>query len=122
MVQYIALFIGSVIIAHVPTYLKEKDNYSYSSVGASGGVSGVLFASILIQPLQPLYLFAILPIPGIMFGVLYLFYTQRMAKRATDNINHEAHMFGALGGMLILVLLKPAVIPQFISQIMSLFS
>jgi membrane associated rhomboid family serine protease len=118
--QYLLLFVGSVIIAHIPTYLKEKDSYNYSSVGASGGVSGVLFASILIQPLQPLYLFAIIPIPGIMFGVLYMFYTHRMAAKSSDNINHEAHMFGALGGMLILVVLRPTVIPAFISQLMSL--
>lgn len=121
-IQYLLLFIGSVIIAHIPTYLKEKDNYHYSSVGASGGVSGVLFASILIQPLQPLYLFAILPIPGIMFGILYLFYTQRMAKSSTDNINHEAHLFGAIGGMLILVAMRPSVVSDFFSQIIQLFS
>lgn len=120
--QYLLLFIGSVIIAHIPTFLKEKDNYNYSSVGASGGVSGVLFASIIIQPLQPLYLFALIPIPGIMFGVLYLFYTQRMATKATDNINHEAHLWGAIGGMLILVILNPTVIGQFLKQLMSLFA
>ena len=120
--QYLLLFIGSVIIGHIPTFLKEKDNYNYSSVGASGGVSGVLFASIIIQPLQPLYLFALIPIPGIMFGVLYLFYTQRMATKATDNINHEAHLWGAIGGMLILVILNPTVIGQFLKQLMSLFA
>ncbi|MBT8326684.1 MAG: rhomboid family intramembrane serine protease [Bacteroidia bacterium] len=118
---YLILFIGSVIIAHIPTYLKEKDNYAYASVGASGGVSGVLFAFILLQPLEPLYLYGIIKIPGIIFGVLYLFYSNYMSKRGGDNVNHDAHMFGALGGMLILVLFKPQVIPNFINQITSLF-
>lgn len=120
-VYYLILFVGSVIIAHLPTYFKEKDNYAYASVGASGGVSGVLFAFILLQPLEPLYLYGIIKIPGIVFGVLYLIYSNYMSKRGGDNINHDAHMFGALGGMLILVLFKPQVIPHFIEQIVSFF-
>jgi len=54
--------------------------------------------------------------------MLYLFYTQRMATRATDNINHEAHLFGALGGMLLTVLLHPSVVPDFIGEMLSLVS
>ncbi len=118
---FLLLFVGSVIIAHIPTYFKEKDNYAYASVGASGGVSGVLFAFILLQPLEPLYLYGIIKIPGILFGVLYLIYSNYMSKKGGDNVNHDAHMFGALGGMLILVLFKPQVIPNFIQQISSLF-
>ena len=118
---YLLLFVGSVVIAHLPTYFKEKDNYAYASVGASGGVSGVLFAFILLQPLEPLYLYGIIKIPGIVFGILYLVYSNYMSKRGGDNVNHDAHMFGALGGMLILVLFEPKVIPHFIQQIGSIF-
>jgi membrane associated rhomboid family serine protease len=117
---FLVLFIGAVIIAHVPTYFKEKDSYHYASVGASGGVSGVLFASILIDPLRFLYLFGVIPIPGIVFAVLYLWYSMRMSKQANDNINHEAHLFGALGGMILLIIMKPEVIALFGQQLMEL--
>ncbi len=118
---YLILFLGAVIIAHIPSYMKEKDSYHYGSVGASGGTSGVLFATILLNPWQQLELFFFLPIPGIVFGILYLWYSQRMAQRAQDNINHSAHIFGALAGMLFLILMKPSVVPYFFEQLISNF-
>ena len=90
-IYYLLLFIGSTLIAHMPGYFKHKDNYGYSAVGASGGVSGVLFASIMIQPLEDLCLYFVLCLPGIIFGIAYLAYSWYMDKQGKDNIGHEAH-------------------------------
>jgi membrane associated rhomboid family serine protease len=117
---YAFLFLGSVIIAGIPTYIKHKDNPSYAAIGASGGVSGVLFANIILQPFNNLYLFSAVPIPGIVFGIAYLAYSNYMGKKGTDNIGHDAHIWGAVGGMVILVLVKPAVFTSFIQQITEL--
>ena len=117
---YLFLFLGSVLIAGIPSYIKHKDNSSYAAIGASGGVSGVLFANILLQPFNNLYLFGAVPIPGIVFGIAYLVYSNYMGKKGTDNIGHDAHIWGAIGGMAILVLIKPAVFTSFIQQIIDL--
>jgi len=116
---YLFLFLGSVIIAGIPSFIKHKDNPRYAAIGASGGVSGVLFANILLQPFSNLYLFGAVPIPGIVFGVLYLGYSHYMSKKGTDNIGHDAHIWGALGGMAIIILIKPAVFSNFISEVVS---
>jgi len=118
---YLFLFSASTLIAHLPSYYKHKDNFNYSAVGSSGGVSGVLFATILLQPLGPLYLFAIIPIPGIVFGVLYLVYSKYMAIKGLDNIGQGAHIWGSLGGMAILIIFQPQVVVQFLEQLASIF-
>lgn len=114
---YLFIFLSSVIIAHIPSYIKHKDNYAFSSVGASGGVSGVLFAYILINPLSKLYLFLAIPVNSLIFGILYLVYSFYMSKRGQDNINHDAHIWGAIGGMVMLVLIKPQVFTNFLGQL-----
>ena len=114
---YLFLFIGSVIIAGMPSYAKHKDNAYYAAIGASGGVSGVLFANILLQPMEYLYFFGVIPIPGLLFGILYMVYSQYMSKKGTDNLGHDAHFWGAIGGMALLIAIKPAVVLGFINQI-----
>ena len=118
---YLFIFMGSVIIGHIPSYIKHKDYYGFSSVGASGGVSGVLFACILIDPLMELRLFFAIPINSLIFGILYLAYTYYMSKKGQDNINHDAHLWGALGGIGLLIAIKPQVINSFIQQLSMIF-
>lgn len=117
MVYYLFLFLGSVVVAGIPSYVKHKDNPAYAAIGASGGVSGVLFANIILQPFNNLYLFGAIPIPGILFGVAYLWYSHHMGKKGADNIGHDAHIWGALGGMAIIIVLKPSVLVNFVNQI-----
>lgn len=119
---YLFIFLGSVIIGHIPSYIKHKDDYSFASVGASGGVSGVLFACILISPLMELRLFFAIPINSLIFGILYLVYTYYMSKRGQDNINHDAHLWGSIGGMLLTVAIKPVVLSQFLDQVLGFLS
>lgn len=118
---YLFIFLGSVIIGHIPSYIKHKNYYGFSSVGASGGVSGVLFACILVDPLMELRLFFAIPINSLIFGILYLMYTYYMSKKGQDNINHDAHLWGAIGGMILLIVVKPEVLQRFIYQIGTLF-
>ena len=87
-------------------------------MGASGAVSAVVFASILISPLTGIrFIFIPFDIPAFIFGVLYLIYSAYMAKRGTDNIGHDAHFWGAVYGLLFTILLKPSLAASFVHQI-----
>lgn len=113
---YLGLYFGGMIAASLFDLVKQRNDPSYISIGASGAVSAVLFTSILFDPWSKILLFAILPIPGIVFGVLYLAYCQYMAKRAGDNINHNAHFYGAVYGLLYPALLNPSLVKMFLSH------
>ena len=95
---YLGLYFGGMIFASVYDIAKKSNNPYYISIGASGAVAAVLFTSILLNPWGKILFFAVIPIPGILFGVLYLAYCQYMAKRGGDNINHNAHFYGAVFG------------------------
>ena len=115
--SYVLLYFGSMIFATLTTIKKQKDNEWYNSIGASGAVSAVVFTSIFFQPLANLYFYAVIPIPGIVFGVLYLGYSHYMSKRGGDNTNHDAHFIGAVFGLLFPLFLDPKLINVFIGQL-----
>ncbi len=114
--QFALIYIGSLILSDIPTVIKHKDNYSYHSLGASGAISAVLFSYILFDPTAMLGVMFI-PMPAVLFGVLYLVYSWYMAKRGMDNIGHDAHFFGALTGLVFTVALVPGIIPHFWEEI-----
>lgn len=116
---FIGLYFGGMIFSSLYDLIKHRDNMYYQSIGASGAVSAVLFSYILFDPWEIILLFAIIPVPGILFGVLYLVYCQYMSKKSSDNINHNAHFYGALYGLVFPVLLQPALLEGFISQLTS---
>ena len=116
LLNYLGLYLGGIIFSSVPSILKNKDNEWYRSVGASGGVSAVIFASIFFGPLDTLLVYFI-PLPGIVFGILYLGYSQYMSHRGQDNINHEAHITGAIFGFLYPLLIDPSLIHLFLRQL-----
>jgi len=116
---YLALYILSVAAANMKTLYDNKNNVWYNAVGASGAVSAIVYAFVLIAPTDNLYFFGLLPIPAFIFGFLYLAYSQYMAKRAKDNIGHDAHFYGAVFGFVFTGLLKPDLFPQFIHQIIN---
>lgn len=113
------IYLGGIIISSLSSIVKNKNNYYYKSVGASGAVSAIVFASIFFDPWQSLYLFAIIPIPGILFGAAYLWYSHYMSKKGGDNINHDAHFYGALFGLVYPVLIDPSLVTHFFSQLIS---
>lgn len=98
---FLLFYVLALIVSDLPTYFKYQNNYMYRSLGASGAISGVIFASILISPASKIGLFIIpIGIPAYIFGPLYLLYCMYMSKRGADGINHSAHFWGALFGIL----------------------
>ena len=113
------IYVGGIIIANLPTVWRERFNPAYASLGASGGVAAVLFASIVLSPLRQLsLLFIPVGIPGFIFGALYAAFSLVQARRqAPDGINHEAHLTGALYGLAVILLLLPHSGASSIAQI-----
>lgn len=98
---YILLYIGGLIVASVPDYLRHKNNHNYRSLGASGAVSAVIFAAIALLPQLPIRFFFIpIDIPGYVFGLLYLVISAYLDRRGGGNINHSAHFWGAAFGLI----------------------
>lgn len=114
---FLLLYFGGMIIAGISSYKKNYENPDYNALGASGAVSAVVFAFILFEPMRNLYLFAALPIPGILFGALYLVYSYYEAKRAAGHVNHEAHFWGAVFGFTFTLVMKPDLIFGFYNSI-----
>jgi len=109
------------IVGDLPTFLKHGENPYFSSVGASGAVSGIVFMYIILNPWAMLGLFAVIPIPAILFGVLYLWYSSWAGKNSHDMIDHDAHFYGAVAGVCILIGLKPGLIPVFFTNLIEGF-
>lgn len=116
---FVIFYVLAIIVAIIPTYIKHKNNASYLSLGASGGVSAVLFAFILIAPWEMIYLFAVIPIPAILFAVAYVAYSIYANKRGDSNINHMAHLWGGAFGVIATIALKPQILPYFINALLS---
>lgn len=115
--SYLLLYFSAIIVSGLTTFLKKRKDPYYIAVGASGAVSAVLFTSIFFSPLEKLLLYGILPMPGIVFGVLYLAYSSYMGRKDKDHINHDAHLWGAIYGMVFPLFLDPGLINHFIRQI-----
>jgi membrane associated rhomboid family serine protease len=116
---YLLFYIVAIIVSSLVTLFKHKNNAWYNAVGASGAVSAVLFFFIFFKPWELIYFYGILPVPGIIMGVLYLVYSQYMSKREADNINHDAHLSGAIFGFFFPLLVDYHLIQYFISELLS---
>jgi membrane associated rhomboid family serine protease len=117
MFSFLFLYFSSVIISSLTTFVKKMKDPYYIAVGASGAVSAVLFTSIFFSPLEKILLYGILPMPGIVFGILYLAYSTYMGRKEKDHINHDAHLWGAIYGIVFPLFLDPSLIHRFISQL-----
>jgi membrane associated rhomboid family serine protease len=116
--QFGLLYVVSLIISDLPTVYKHKNDEWYHSLGASGAVSAVIFSYIMFDPLSKMMIMPIpIAIPAVLFGVLYLVYCNYASKYSRDNINHDAHFFGALSGLLITIALNPHIVNSFLTQI-----
>jgi membrane associated rhomboid family serine protease len=116
--KYLALYFGGVIVSSVPSYLRHNRNPNYAALGASGGVSAVVFAAILFEPWQNLYLYGVIAIPQILAGAAFLYYSWYKDKKADDNIGHMAHFAGAIWGFLFTGLMNPDLFIRFIQKIL----
>ena len=118
-VNFLLLYLLAIVFADIPTFLKHKTNPHFASVGASGAVSAILFASILFSPWNPIYLYGIIKIPGIVAGLAYLIYSSWAGKKMKDYIDHDAHFWGAVFGFVFTILLKPSFFTNFVQLLKS---
>ncbi|MBO3116428.1 rhomboid family intramembrane serine protease [Winogradskyella sp. DF17] len=107
--NFIIIYAASLVFGNLLALYFHKDEYWYSAVGASGAVTGILYAAILLYPEMKLYMFFVpIPIPGYVFGVGYLLYSIYGMKNRLGNIGHDAHFGGAVGGYVITLILLPS--------------
>jgi membrane associated rhomboid family serine protease len=114
---YLLLYLSSIVLSSLSTVVRYRNQPDYAAVGASGAVSAVVFTYIFFAPLQKIYFYMVLPIPGILFGILYLLYSSYMSRRSRDNINHAAHFWGAVVGFIYPLLLEPRLLRVFIENL-----
>ena len=110
-IKFIIIYLASLLLGNLLSYNFHKKEDYYTAVGASGAVTGILYASILLLPNMSLYLFFIpIPIPAWLFGILYLLYSIYGMKKQLGNIGHDAHFGGAIAGYLLTILFAPSLL------------
>jgi len=112
--KYSVLYFGGIIVSSLPSYFRHNRNPRYAALGASGGVAAVVFASILFDPWQNLYLYGVIAIPQILAGAAYLYYSWYQDKRANDNVGHMAHFAGAIWGFVFTGLMNAELFVRFL--------
>lgn len=119
-VGFVLFYLSAILVAILPTYLRHRHDPDYSSLGASGAVSAVLFAFVLLSPWSLIFVFFI-PMPAILYAVAYVGYSIWMDRRGRDNVNHSAHLWGAGYGLLFTVMMEPRVVQAFLARLMDPF-
>jgi membrane associated rhomboid family serine protease len=114
---FLVFYLLGIIVADLPTFFKQKDNHYFNSLGASGAVSATIFAGIMFFPTEKIYLFGIVGIPGIIYAGLFTWYSIEMERRGRDFVNHSAHLYGGLFGVVFVTLTYPQVWISFVQQI-----
>ncbi|MFV0507569.1 MAG: rhomboid family intramembrane serine protease [Bacteroidales bacterium] len=117
-IYFIILYITGAIVSSTPALFKHKNNIYYSAVGASGAVAAVVSSYIILYPWSKLYLFFAIPIPAIIFGVLYVGFSWYMSKRDKSLVAHDAHLIGSLWGFIFPVLLDSRIAINFIHSLL----
>ncbi|WP_343214981.1 rhomboid family intramembrane serine protease [Dokdonella sp.] len=114
---FVLFYVAGLVVSSLPSWYEHRNDGGYRSLGASGAVSAVLFAYILLRPWSQIIVFVV-PMPAILYAVLYLGYTIYMERQRSDNINHSAHLWGALYGVVVTALVEPRVLGAFVSQLL----
>ena len=105
-------YIGALMIAILPSYWSNRNNPQWASLGASGAISAILFAFVLFSPWSLIWVFFV-PMPAIVFAILYVGYTLWAQRRYNSGINHSAHLWGAIYGVVMTMILQPSLGSQF---------
>lgn len=115
---YLLLYVLALVVSDLSTIEKHKDMVGYNSLGASGAVSAIVFASVLLNPWGQVLIMMIIPLPGILMAILFILYSYFGSNRSFgDNINHDAHLFGALFGWLFMAILDFDFILYFLNEL-----
>ena len=120
LIMYLVMYLAAIIAGDLPTLARHKDNPAYASIGASGAVSAVVFIFIFLYPWEMLYLYGILPIPAIVGGIAYLIYSSWASRKSNDRIDHLAHFYGAVFGVVFMIAFKPSLVGHFIRSVSDL--
>jgi len=118
-VIFLLLYVFSIVVSSIYSIIKNKNNSNYNAIGASGAVSAIVFANIFFDPWHKIGLYGIIPVPGILFALIYLAYSYYMGKKSYDNIGHDAHFWGAVFGIIFPILLKPELFQTFLSNLLN---
>jgi len=112
--QFLAIYVVSLVLSDVSTVLKHRDDPNYFCLGASGAVTAVIFSFIIYEPRASIYLMLIpVPIPAPLFGVLYVAYSYYSARCRQTRVNHAAHLWGAVSGLALTLVLDPGAYSHF---------
>jgi membrane associated rhomboid family serine protease len=121
-IAYIALYLLALVVSDLSSYKKHQDDYNYKALGASGAVSAVIFASIIFNPWSGIYIYFV-KLPAIIYAILYVVYCIYMGKQSRDNINHDAHLWGAIFGfaftLVLIGALNPSLFPPILENLKS---
>jgi|UniRef100_UPI0040489860 membrane associated rhomboid family serine protease len=116
---FVGFYLLALVVADIPTFVKQQNSPYYKALGASGGTSAMVFASIILMPLSDICLFGLLCLPGFLLGGFFLIYSYVKGKKGQDNINHDAHLYGAIFGIICILLLSPGSAIMFMEQLKS---
>ena len=109
-------YLVALIVSILPSYYRHREDSRYRSLGASGAVSAVLFAFILLQPWAMIFVFFI-PMPAILYAVIYVAYTLWADRQGRDSINHSAHLWGGAFGVAAILVIEPSIVGHFLRQL-----
>ena len=114
---FVLFYVSAIVVAILPSYLRHRDDPRYRSLGASGAVSAVLFASILLDPWM--LIFIPIPVPAILYGIGYVGWSWWADRNSADGVNHNAHLSGAIYGVLFMLLMEPRIAGLFLERLAS---
>lgn len=115
---FVLFYLAGIVIAILPSHFRHRRDTRYRSLGASGAVSAMLFAYILLQPWALLLVFFV-PVPAIVFAAVYVAYSIWAERRGQSNINHAAHLWGGAWGIAFMVWLEPRLVQRFLSELLA---
>jgi membrane associated rhomboid family serine protease len=119
---FVLLYVGGLVMSSLYSYEKNKDNIYYNSLGASGAVSAVIFAFIVLNPTAQLgFMFIPVPIPAYLFGLIILGIEHYLSRRGNTGIAHDAHFWGSVFGIVFTIALKPTLAVDFIHKIQGVY-
>lgn len=112
---YLVFYLTALVVSEIPGFIKNKNNYHYASLGASGAVSAVIYANIFFDPFGMMS-FYFIPMPKFVFGIFYVMLSVYLDRQRMDNVNHSAHLWGAIYGFCFPMIIQPSLIQYFLSQ------